>query len=251
MATLNTLRTKGGAVLAVVIGVSLLAFLLGDLAGSGGILFNSSKMNVGRINGETVTYQEYLNRIERITRSQQIATGNENLNDEQTRQVRNAAWESIARELSFGPSLENLGLVVGPEELTDMATGEWISPVISSIFVNPQSGRFDPEMLNAYVSNLDADPTGNSRFFWKYIENEMSNERAMSKYMSLVAGGVFTTDLEVERGVENGNRFFDVTYVARPVMSVADSTVKVTDAQMRAYYDSHKRLFKQDESREL
>ena len=189
MATLNTLRTKGGAVLAVVIGVSLLAFLLGDLAGSGGILFNSSKMNVGRINGETVTYQEYLNRIERITRSQQIATGNENLNDEQTRQVRNAAWESIARELSFGPSLENLGLVVGPEELTDMATGEWISPVISSIFVNPQSGRFDPEMLNAYVSNLDADPTGNSRFFWKYIENEMSNERAMSKYMSLVAGG--------------------------------------------------------------
>lgn len=251
MATLNTLRTKGGAVLAVVIGVSLLAFLLGDLAGSGGILFNSSKMNVGRINGETVSYQEYLDRIERITRSQQIATGNDNLNDEQTRQVRTAAWESIARELSFGPSLENLGLVVSPDELTDMATGEWISPVISSIFVDPQTGRFDPELLNAYVANLDADPTGNSRFFWKYIENEMGTERVMSKYMSLVAGGVFTTDLEVERGVENGNRFFDVTYVSRPVMSVADSTVSVTDAKLRAYYDSHRRLFKQGESREM
>jgi len=251
MATLNTLRTKGGAVLAVVIGISLLTFLLGDLAGSGGILFNSSKMDVGRVNGKTVTYQDYLDRIERITRSQQIATGSENLNEQQTQQVRTAAWESIARELSFGPSLESLGLTVGAEELTDMATGEWISPVISSIFVNPNTGRFDPELLNAYVSHLDDDPTGNSRFFWKYIENEMGTERAMSKYMSLVAGGVFTTDLEVERGVENGNRFFDVAYVSRPVMSVADSTVKVTDAQIRAYYESHRRLFKQSESREL
>ena len=251
MATLNTLRTKGGAVLAVVIGVSLLAFLLGDLAGSGGILFNSSKMNVGRINGENVSYQEYLERVERITRSQQIATGNDNLNEQQTQQVRAAAWESIARELSFGPSLENLGLTVGPEELTDMATGEWISPVISSIFVNPNTGRFDAELLSTYVSNLDADPTGNSRFFWRYIEGEMSTERSMSKYMSLVAGGVFTTDLEVERGVENGNRFFDVTYVSRPIMSVPDSAVNVTDAKLRAYYDSHRRLFKQNESREL
>lgn len=251
MATLNTLRTKGGVILAVVIGISLLAFLLGDLANSGGVLLGSSKMNVGQINGQTVTYQEYLAQVERITRAQQIATGTENLSEQQRQQVRNAAWESIARQLSFNESLENLGLIVTDDELTDMVTGQWVSPIVSSIFRDPQTGVFDPGMLSDYVAHLDDDPTGNSRFFWRYLESEMGIERAMSKYMALVGGAIFTSDLEVERGVNNSNRFFNVSYVARPLSSVADSTVTVTDAQLREYYDSHKRIFKQGESREL
>ncbi|MDE6183355.1 MAG: peptidylprolyl isomerase, partial [Rikenellaceae bacterium] len=109
----------------------------------------------------------------------------------------------------------------------------------------------DPGMLSDYVAHLDDDPTGNSRFFWRYLESEMGIERAMSKYMALVGGAIFTSDLEVERGVDNSNRFFNVSYVARPLSSVADSTVTVTDAQLREYYDSHKRIFKQGESREL
>lgn len=251
MATLNTLRTKGGVILAVVIGISLLAFLLGDLANSGGVLLGSSKMNVGQINGQTITYQEYLAQVDRITRAQQIATGTENLNEQQRQQVRTAAWESLARQLSFNESLENLGLMVTDEELTDMATGQWISPIVSSIFRDPQTGMFDPGMLSDYVSHLDDDPTGNSRFFWRYLESEMGIERAMSKYMALVGGAIFTSDLEVERGVSNSNRFFNVSYVARPLSSVPDSTVTVTDVQLREYYDSHKRIFKQGESREL
>lgn len=64
MATLNTLRTKGGVILAVVIGISLLAFLLGDIASSGGSLLNSSKMNVGEINGQSISYDTYSSRID-------------------------------------------------------------------------------------------------------------------------------------------------------------------------------------------
>ncbi|MDE6183714.1 MAG: SurA N-terminal domain-containing protein, partial [Rikenellaceae bacterium] len=154
MATLNTLRTKGGVILAVIIGISLLAFLLGDLANSGGVLLGSSKMNVGQINGQTVTYQEYLAQVERITRAQQIATGTENLSEQQRQQVRNAAWESIARQLSFNESLENLGLIVTDDELTDMVTGQWVSPIVSSIFRDPQTGVFDPGMLSDYVAHL-------------------------------------------------------------------------------------------------
>ena len=50
MATLNTLRTRGGVLLTVVIAVALVAFLLGDLSSLGGG-YNSKKMRVGTING--------------------------------------------------------------------------------------------------------------------------------------------------------------------------------------------------------
>jgi len=35
MATLNTLRTRGGVIVSIVIGIALLAFLLGDLSSAG------------------------------------------------------------------------------------------------------------------------------------------------------------------------------------------------------------------------
>ena len=39
MATLNTLRTRGGIVVSIVIGIALLAFLLGDFGNQGASAF--------------------------------------------------------------------------------------------------------------------------------------------------------------------------------------------------------------------
>jgi peptidyl-prolyl cis-trans isomerase D len=46
MATLNTLRTRGGVIVSIVIGIALLAFLLGDLSSAGNMM-NARKMRVG------------------------------------------------------------------------------------------------------------------------------------------------------------------------------------------------------------
>ncbi len=53
MATLNTLRTRGALFLSIVIGVALIAFLLGDLATAGSI-FQSRKNRVGQIYGKNM-----------------------------------------------------------------------------------------------------------------------------------------------------------------------------------------------------
>ncbi|MDR2885714.1 MAG: SurA N-terminal domain-containing protein, partial [Rikenellaceae bacterium] len=53
MASLNTLRTKGGVIVSIVIGISLIAFLLGDLTSAQG-LFSGNKMNVGEIAGTSI-----------------------------------------------------------------------------------------------------------------------------------------------------------------------------------------------------
>ena len=54
MATLNTLRTRGGIVVSIVIGIALLAFLLGDFGNQGASAFQERKMRVGEINGEKI-----------------------------------------------------------------------------------------------------------------------------------------------------------------------------------------------------
>ena len=55
MATLNTLRTRGGVIVSIVIGIALLAFLLGDLSSAGNMM-NARKMRVGEIDGNKIGY---------------------------------------------------------------------------------------------------------------------------------------------------------------------------------------------------
>ena len=63
MASLNTLRTKGGVIVTIVIFVALLAFLIGDVFTSGSSLMNSRKMRVGEINGKNIGYVDFLNEV--------------------------------------------------------------------------------------------------------------------------------------------------------------------------------------------
>ena len=51
MATLEKLRNRAGTLVAVVIGLALLAFILGDLFGSGGSLFTRNQFEIAEIDG--------------------------------------------------------------------------------------------------------------------------------------------------------------------------------------------------------
>lgn len=251
MATLNTLRTKGGVFLSIIIGISLLAFLLGDLASSGNSIFNTSRMRIGEINGNNISYQEYDARVNDLTIVQEIVAGSSSRSDQDNEIIRNQAWEQILREYTFDSSLDKLGLIIGEEETIDMATGQFTSPILSTIFVDRTTGGLDREMMQNYVANLDADQSGRSRFFWGYIEQEMARERGMSKFMELVEKGMFVNNLEIEDGVVNANVDADIRFVARPIASLVDSTLKATDAEIKEYYRLHKEQYKQEASRNV
>ena len=60
MAIINTLREKMGRLLVVVVGISILAFVLTDLA-SNQNLFGGARI-VGEIDGEEITQEEFLHK---------------------------------------------------------------------------------------------------------------------------------------------------------------------------------------------
>jgi peptidyl-prolyl cis-trans isomerase D len=68
MATLQTIRTKAGLLVAIVIGISLAAFVLGDMFQGGSSMFQGNQMKIGEINGETIQYPEFQREVERLGR---------------------------------------------------------------------------------------------------------------------------------------------------------------------------------------
>ena len=250
MATLNTLRTRGGIIVSIVIGLALIAFLLGDLLSSGTGLMNARKMKVGEIDGTTIGYIEYTNRADLLTSVAQAMSGKDALTAEEQDQTRNLAWESMIMKYAYQPGFEELGLMAGEGEQVDMVSGVYISPIIGGTFVN-RNGVFDPAMLKNFIDNVDADQSGRAAMMWNYMKEQMVDQRVMSKYVTLITKGLFVNDLEVELGLEAANHTYDARFVMQEYRTIPDSTVTVSDSELRSYYKSHKNMFKQIASRDI
>ncbi|MCD8186707.1 MAG: SurA N-terminal domain-containing protein [Rikenellaceae bacterium] len=250
MATLNTLRTKGGWIVTAVIGLALLAFLLGDLA-SGNSVFGI-KEKVGKIDGTSMTYLEYAQKVESITDINKILSGNESMTAEQQDQLRNYAWETLINEIAIFPGLQELGIQVTDDEMLDRIYGNNISQVLYNFgFFNDGQGGIDKAALQSFVSNLDADPTGNAHRIWQYIKEQVYQDALMSKYYTLVGKMPYVTDAEASTGADRASVAYNARYVVQPYSAIADSTVTVSASEVRKYYDAHKEAFKQVATRSI
>lgn len=251
MVTLNTLRNKGGVLLAIVIGVALLAFVLGDMLTSGSTLMNSSKMNVGTIDGEKISTQEYAQAIDQLTEVQQITTGNQGSSEQQNEMIRTQAWDLMIRQKALNPALEALGLTVSEEEMVSLLSGVNPSPIIVQMFANPQTGMFDPTMLRQFIASVDQDPSGRMQTFWNYLQTEVADQSLIFKFKNLIDKGSYITTFEAEQLAGIESKTYSVEYLVSRYESIADSTVQVTDAELRKYYDQHQGMFKQENLRDI
>lgn len=240
MAALNTLRTKGSILLTAVIGISLLAFLLGD----GTSLFNSTNTTVGTINGEDVSLKEYATEVDLMTNIRQFMTNTTSLNSQETEMIQNQVWNKFVTDAVLLPSFKNLGLEVSDAELLDMVNGANISPVVMQIFTDPASGAFDKERLTQFVSNLGADATGRARNFWSFVESQSADNRMNEKFNTLIKEGMYVTSLQVEQSLADNSSVYSIDFVAKALSTIADDAVKVTDADLKEYYNKHIARFK-------
>lgn len=251
MATLNTLRTRGGVIVSIVIGVALLAFLLGDFGNSGANMMNQRKMRVGEINGEKIGYTQFVDGVNEFTAIAEMESNSGSLTSEQTDLVRDRAWQELISQYAMMPGLSGAGLMVSEAEQIDMVDGAYISPFITSKFSNPQTGQYDASALRNFVSNISRDPSGRLALYWNYVKEQMNMQRLLSKYMNLVSKSMFVTDLEVEQGVANADISSSISYIAKDYDQIPDSTVQISQEEVRKYYADHKNVFKQTASRDI
>ena len=178
MAALQSIR-KRGTLLAVIIGVALLAFILGDFLNSGNALFGQSQYEMGKINGQTISYQEFSNKVNQKENFYRIAFNRSSLDGETTDQIREQAWEEIIREKGIGQNIKNLGIQCTGDELLNMINTGNVTPMIRQAFTN-QNGQYDPQLAKTYISSNSTE----SNFIWQCMEDELKATREYIKYIS-------------------------------------------------------------------
>lgn len=247
MATLEKIRTRAGLLITIVIGIALLSFLVNpqDVVN----YFQSSKNNVGVINGKKIDYQRFAGEIDYY----QQFTDQTAQSEEMSERVRQQAWEKLLREYMFDSEYEKIGLSISEKELTDLAVGTNLSPIIMSIpdFTNPQTGEVNREVLEMFWRNPNNNPQVQALI--GYLEAEIKDYALMMKYGSLISKANYVNSLELKRAIDNSANSVEFNYVVERFMAgnAADSLYPVSDSEAKSYYNKHKKNYEQEESRDI
>ncbi len=251
MATLEKIRNRAGVLVAIVIGMALLAFILGDFLNSGGALFSNSQFEIAEISGKSISVQKYQKELNELTEITKFTSGKNALEDDDMQRIQEQTWEQLMRKTILGDEYKELGIDVSSQELWDMVQGENIHPIIQNLFTNPETGELNTMAVIQFLKTYDQDPTGQQKAYWLFVEDQMVQERKFSKYTNLIKKGLYVTQKEAEAELNKINKTIDFNFIAQNFSLIPDSLVNIENSDLKNYYNNHKNDYKQTASRSV
>ena len=155
-------------------------------------------------------------------------------------QIREQVWQGYLQENIIGKATEKLGITVSAEELFDLVQGNNPHPIIQQLFRNQKTGQVDKSAIIQFLKSLETNATAEQKSYWLYIENQIRQDKLRTKYSTLVSKGLYVTTDEAKKSLIEKNKNANFQYVALNYSTVSDGDVKVSDDELKAYYNKHK-----------
>ena len=242
MAAIGNIRKHYG-LLVVIVGLALLAFVLGDLLKSS----NSRKTtNVAIVGNEKITQQDYSNLVNMNLENRKANNGG-SLTPEQNYSIHSSTLEQMIREIIMKNEYKDLGLVVSSEELFDQFLGENPNQYVVQSFTNAE-GKLDTELIKNYLTQfhtLSPEMQAN----WINFERAIKEDRLNTKYDNLLKKSFYLPEKLAARYYSDKNDKVSAEVYAVRYNTIADSTVVVNDADNKAFYNENKNKYQTDATR--
>ncbi len=237
MAALEKIR-KRAAILTIVIGAGLLAFILEEAVRASGA-FTTDTL-AAKVGDEKIEMQEFQN----ISQLRQQAQDPDNKQDPALTQQQ--ILQEIINEKLLAQECDEANIIVDGAEVADLMVK---NPPQAIQEICQQNG-IDPKSLLDLLKNPNADPNDPGLMQVKTIyEREaqnMANQLKQFKLYSLLTGCLQANDIDINL-VKEESEIYDVTYAKVDYTTVDDKNIKITDADLKAAYDKYKELFKIDQ----
>lgn len=254
MAVIEKIRQRSGLVI-VIIGLALASFLLSDAISNNTGLFRSNDTTVGKIAGKEVDYRDFTNRVEKLTRA--VEEQGQPVDESTSGMIREQIWNEYFQQWVIDKQYEELGLIVTNEELYDIVTNPVDFPQLMNAesFKNEQTGQFDKNKILNYLKQIQSSDQEEAKKQWEQwvrFENEsLIPQTIQKKYNAMISKAVFVTDMEIEDEYFANNVTFETKIAGFNFNSVADTTVDVSEEEMRAYLKNHPEDYQQEASRKI
>ena len=237
MAILEKIRSRT-IFLIVIIGLALFAFVVSDFIGSGRFS-NSQPTEIGSVNGESISIDAFRMQVENAV---QGANG-------QASSVEAAkyVWEQNVNNILLKQQFEKLGLSVEKDQILSVLAK---SPLGKSPEFTNEFGVFDPSKFSAYLQTLK---TNNPAVYQQWLAQEEALVEGAKQqiYFSLIRAGLGVTNAEAEIAYHQEQDKADIRFVALQYSSIPDSTIVVSDSEIKSYVKKHEKQFQQEAFRNI
>jgi len=248
MAVLQNIREKCGVLVIVIVGLALLAFLLGDFLSSGRIGHGDDSV-IAKINGSKVDYSEWTANYNNHRLFYEVAQQGRNIDANTERSLRESAWNDILNTYVWNKYYEEVGLGISDEELEDLLYGPTHAHSIIvqnfGLQKNMDTGEYDTKAPKNFFDNAEEDP--NYKIIADYWKEAIKEDQISTKYGNMLSKGFYTPTALAKMYYEDQSNMVDFAYAYREYSSIKDEDITVTDKDMQAYYDKHKKRFVEDQ----
>lgn len=253
MAALEKIRSKFGLAVSILIALALLSFIIDPGTLQTAINSMSTKYDVGKIDGKRISYTDFQENVEKFTSINEIISGSSSQNEQTQKNIRNAAWQDMMDKYLFIKNAKAAGIKVGEDEMLSLVSSSNPSAILvqNPIFMD-ESGNYSEEVLRQFLSMVETDQTGRYRQYWDYLQNTIYTQQFYQKYGALFNASNYTNALQMSHAMASGNTTADVDFCVEYFPMYHDSSVVVTNDEVRRYYKAHKEFFKQQkDSRDM
>jgi peptidyl-prolyl cis-trans isomerase D len=249
MAIITKIRDKSWLIVGFV-GVAMLAFILGDynrMFGDG-----EGKYGIGLIGGEKISIDRYnaLTETFQFNDRKQKEQENKPYTDEDISVSNDKAFNFLVDSTLLSNEYNALNIDVSEREFNAylLATNGF-NPIqeVNQYFVDKATGAMSEQSMKngraevqKIITQLKSSKKPEEKSQWEQTKKALTDRRKNEKYFSLVSQGLYVTKVEAREEYLAKKEIKNIQYVTRKYTDINDAEIKVTEEEIREYYEAHK-----------
>lgn len=242
MALIGKIREKSGLLL-VVVGIAMLAFIMGGWDSMFG--GSSNNVGIGTVYGEMVDQQKYQIAVDNSMQqdAQQAQQSGREYTPRDQAASTDRAWSLVVEQTLLQKEFEALGIDCSDKELDAYLYGQdgfTVMPDLAQSFADSITGQFNPRLLEKRIEEMEnsSDPQVSQQ--WQNNKQQLREGRKAEKYYQLLNQGVYVTKLEAKEEYKAQKEVKNISFVMKRYSEIPDDQIKVTDEMVRKFYEEHK-----------
>jgi peptidyl-prolyl cis-trans isomerase D len=213
------------------------AFLLAQTSGLLGRAPVTPTTAVASVNGQDILATTWYQTTQNLEQ-QATQTNHQSLTLDERQRLEDQSFDQLVTDVLLQQEYNRRGITVTDDEILEAARYN-PPPQLMQAPDLQTDGQFDPAKYQRFLQSPLARQEGLLYQLEQYYRTEIPKEKLFDE----VATDVYVTDEALWRSFQDSHDTAEVSFVAFDPDRISDSAVRVSDDEVRAYYDANKKLF--------
>ena len=234
---LQVMRASAKYIWIIIVVLFIGGFLLVQTSGLLGRAPVTPTTAVASVNGEdilaTTWYQATQNLEQQATQA-----SNQSISLDERQRLQDQAYDQLVTDALLRQEYRRRGITVTDDEILQAARFSPPPQLMQSPDLQTD-GQFDAAKYQRFLQSPMARQQGLLQQLEQYYRTEIPKEKLFDQ----IANDVYASEEELWRRWQDSHDSAEVSFVAFEPDRIPDSAVRVSDDEIRAYYDTHKKIF--------